>query len=114
GRTASSELGSLPVTESDAWGATRNPWALDRTPGGSSGGAAVAVASGMIPAAHGSGGGGSLRIPASCCGLVGLKPSQGRITMAPDRSETAVGVHHVLTRSVRDSAALLDATYGPG
>lgn len=114
GRTASSEFGSLPVTETDAWGATRNPWSLDRTPGGSSGGAAAAVASGMVPIAHGSDGGGSIRIPASCCGLFGLKPSQGRITMAPDRSETMVAVDHVLSRSVRDSARMLDATCGPG
>lgn len=114
GRTASSEYGSLPVTETDAWGATLNPWALDRTPGGSSGGAATAVASGMVPVAHGSDGGGSIRIPASCCGHVGLKPSQGRITMAPDRSETIFAVDHVLSRSVRDSAALLDATHGIG
>lgn len=114
GRTTSSELGSLPVTESDAFGATRNPWAPDRTPGGSSGGAAAAVAAGLVPMAHGSDGGGSIRIPASCCGLFGLKPSQGRITMGPDRTETAVGVDHVLTRSVRDSAAMLDATAGPG
>jgi amidase len=114
GRTTSSEHGSLPVTETDTWGATRNPWALDRTPGGSSGGAAAAVASGMVPVAHGSDGGGSIRLPATCCGLVGLKPSQGRITMAPDKSETIVAVDHVLSRSVRDSAALLDATHGTG
>lgn len=114
GRTASAEWGSMPVTETDAWGATRNPWDLDRTPGGSSGGAAAAVALGMVPVAHGSDGGGSIRIPASCCGLFGLKPSQGRITLGPDASETAVGVDHVLTRTVRDSARMLDATHGPG
>ena len=114
GRTASSELGTMPVTETDAYGATRNPWDLDRTPGGSSGGAAAAVARGLVPIAHGSDGGGSIRIPAACCGLFGLKPSQGRITMEPDRSEAAPGVDHVLTRSVRDSAVALDATHGPG
>jgi amidase len=114
GRTASPEFGSLPVTESVPFGATRNPWALDRTPGGSSGGAAAAVASGMVPVAHASDGGGSIRIPASCCGLFGLKPTQGRITMAPNGAETAVAVNHVVARSVRDSALMLDATHGPG
>lgn len=114
GRSASAEFGSLPVTETDAFGATRNPWDLDRTPGGSSGGSGAAVAAGLVPIAHGSDGGGSIRIPASCCGLVGLKPSQGRITMAPDRAETIFAVDHVLTRSVRDTAAMLDATAGPG
>lgn len=114
GRTNSPELGAVPVTEPEAWGPTRNPWDTSRTPGGSSGGAAAAVASGMVPVAHASDGGGSIRIPASCCGLVGLKVSQGRITMGPARDESNLGVEHVVTRSVRDSAAVLDATHGPG
>ena len=114
GRTNSPELGSVPTTEPVAWGATRNPWDTTRTPGGSSGGAAAAVASGMVPFAHASDGGGSIRIPASCCGLVGLKPSQGRITMGPIRDESGLAVEHCVSRTVRDSAALLDATRGPG
>lgn len=114
GRTNSPELGSVPTTEPVAWGATRNPWDTTRTPGGSSGGAAAAVASGMVPFAHASDGGGSIRIPSSCCGLVGLKPSQGRITLGPLRDESGLGVEHCVSRTVRDSAALLDATRGPG
>ncbi len=114
GRTNSPELGSVPTTEPVAWGATRNPWDTSRTPGGSSGGAAAAVASGMVPFAHASDGGGSIRIPASCCGLVGLKPSQGRITLGPARDESGLSVEHCVSRTVRDSAALLDATRGPG
>ena len=114
GRTNSPEMGSLPTTQPLAWGATRNPWALDRTPGGSSGGAAAAVAAGMVPFANASDGGGSIRIPASCCGLVGLKPSQGRITVGPVRAETGLGVELCVSRTVRDTAALLDAVRGPG
>jgi amidase len=114
GRTNSPELGSVPTTEPVAWGPTRNPWDLTRTPGGSSGGAAAAVAAGMVPLAHASDGGGSIRIPAACCGLVGLKPSQGRITLGPIRAETGLSVEHCVSRTVRDSAALLDATCGPG
>ena len=114
GRTNSPELGSVPTTEPVAWGPTRNPWDTTRTPGGSSGGAAAAVASGMVPFAHASDGGGSIRIPASCCGLVGLKPSQGRITLGPIRDESGLSVQHCVSRTVRDSAALLDATCGPG
>lgn len=114
GRTNSPELGSLPTTQPLAWGPTRNPWAPDRTPGGSSGGAAVAVATGMVPFAHASDGGGSIRIPASCCGIVGLKPSQGRITLGPRRAEAGLGVELCVSRSVRDTAGLLDAVQGPG
>lgn len=114
GRTNSSEMGSLPTTQPLAWGPTRNPWALDRTPGGSSGGAAAAVAAGMVPFANASDGGGSIRIPASCCGLVGLKPSQGRISVGPARAETGLGVELCVSRTVRDTARLLDAVGGPG
>ena len=114
GRTNTPELGILPTTEPMAFGPTHNPWDLERSPGGSSGGSAAAVAAGLVPAAHASDGGGSIRIPASCCGLVGLKVSQGRTTLGPLRDESGLGVEHVVTRSVRDAAALLDATCGPG
>jgi amidase len=114
GRSNSPEFGSIPVTEPEAWGPTRNPWDLSRTPGGSSGGSASAVAAGIVPIAHASDGGGSIRIPAACCGLVGLKVSQGRISMGPSRDESNLGVEHCVSRSVRDSARLLDATHGPG
>ncbi len=114
GRTNSSEMGSLPTTQPVAWGPTRNPWAPQCTPGGSSGGAAAAVAAGMVPFANASDGGGSIRIPASCCGLVGLKPSQGRITVGPARAEVGLGVELCVSRTVRDTAALLDAVCGPG
>ncbi|MBM3729474.1 MAG: amidase [Actinobacteria bacterium] len=114
GRTTSPEWGSVPVTEPEAWGISRNPWNLDRTCGGSSGGSAAAVATGMVPIAHASDGGGSVRIPASCCGLVGLKVSQGRITVGPTRLETNLGVELCVSRSVRDTAAILDAVHGPG
>ena len=104
GRTNSPEFGSLPTTEPIAWGATRNPWNLEHSPGGSSGGSAAAVAAGMVPFAHASDGGGSIRIPASCCGLVGLKPSQGRITLGPFRDESNLGVELCVSRTVRDTA----------
>lgn len=114
GRTTSPEWGSVPVTEPEAWGISRNPWNTDHTCGGSSGGAAAAVAAGMVPVAHASDGGGSIRVPASCCGLVGLKVSQGRITVGPTRLETNLGVELCVSRSVRDTAAMLDAVHGPG
>lgn len=114
GRTNSPELGSLPVTEPVAYGPTRNPWNTDHVPGGSSGGSAAAVAAGMVPIAHASDGGGSIRIPASCCGLIGLKTSQGRITLGPLQTESGLSVQFCVSRSVRDSARLLDAVHGPG
>ena len=114
GRTNSPELGLVPTTEPEAWGATHNPWDVTRSPGGSSGGSAAAVAAGIVPAAHGSDGGGSIRIPASACGLVGLKPTRGRVSLGPGRGEltTFLSVQFVVTRSVRDSAALLDVCAG--
>jgi amidase len=114
GRTNSPEFGSLPTTEPEAWGPTRNPWNTDHSPGGSSGGSAAAVAAGLVPIAHASDGGGSIRIPASCCGLVGLKPSQGRITLGPFRDESNLGVELCVSRSLRDTVAFLDAVRGPG
>jgi amidase len=114
GRTSSPEFGSLPTTEPTAWGRTRNPWNTEHSPGGSSGGSAAAVAAGLVPIAHASDGGGSIRIPASCCGLVGLKPSQGRITLGPFRDESNLGVELCVSRSLRDTAAMLDAVHGPG
>lgn len=115
GKTNVPELGPLPTTEPAAFGPTRNPWDLERSPGGSSGGSAAAVAAGLVPAAHANDGGGSIRIPASACGLVGLKPSRGRTSLGPDKGEDWAGaiVEHVVTRSVRDSAAILDAVAGP-
>ncbi|MEY2423711.1 MAG: amidase [Acidimicrobiaceae bacterium] len=113
GRTNTPELGLVPTTEPESHGATRNPWDTGHTPGGSSGGSAAAVAAGMVSIAHASDGGGSIRIPASMCGLVGLKVSRGRITMGPDRDESQLGVAHVVARSVRDVAGALDVTQGP-
>src|SRR5215211_4788246 len=113
GRTNTPEFGLLPTTEPEAHGATHNPWDPSRSSGGSSGGAAAAVAAGMVPAAHASDGGGSIRIPASACGLVGLKLSRGRTSLAPAGDESGLSVQHAVTRSVRDTAAILDVTAGP-
>ena len=117
GKTNTSEFGTIAQTESELNGVCRNPWDVERTPGGSSGGAAAAVAAGLAPAAHGSDGGGSIRIPASCCGLFGLKPSRGRVSPAPYGSGSlGLGTSGPITRTVRDAAALLDvmAGYEPG
>jgi amidase len=116
GSTTLPEYGILPVSEARLFGPTRNPWDLDRTPGGSSGGAAAALASGMVPVAHGNDGGGSIRIPAACCGLVGLKPTRGRVSPAPELGDSSLGIDGVLTRTVAETAAILDvlAGYEPG
>jgi len=115
GKTNTPEFGQTATTEPHAFGATHNPWDLSRTPGGSSGGSAAAVAARIVPVAHSSDGGGSIRIPASCCGLVGLKPTRGRNPMGPESGDVLGGLisEHVVSRTVRDSAALLDATAGP-
>jgi len=114
GKTATPEFGLTATSEALAYGPTKNPWDLGRSPGGSSGGSAAAVASGMVPAAHANDGGGSIRIPASACGIVGLKTSRGRISLGPLAGEGWNGLagEHVVSRTVRDSAALLDATEG--
>jgi amidase len=113
GTTTLPELGIVPVSESQLFGPTRNPWDTDRTPGGSSGGSAAAVASGMVPIAHANDGGGSTRIPAACCGLVGLKAQRGRVSGAPDEGDSFLVVDGVLTRTVAESAAVLDVLAGP-
>ena len=115
GKTNLPEFGLLPTTEPQVFGPARNPWDTTRTTGGSSGGAAAAVASGMTPMAHANDGGGSIRIPASCCGVFGLKPTRARNPLGPDFGDIFSGLvaEHAITRSVRDSAALLDATAGP-
>jgi amidase len=114
GKTSTPEFGLLAYTEPELFGPTRNPWNTNHTPGGSSGGTAAAVASGMVPLGSGGDGGGSIRIPASCCALFGLKPTRGRNPIGPVNGEGWQGavVEHVLTRSVRDSAAVLDFVNG--
>ena len=114
GKTNTPELGLLPTTEPEAYGPTRNPWNPDHSPGGSSGGSASAVASGMVPAGHASDGGGSIRIPASACGLVGLKCTRGRFSMGPHAGEAlgGISIEGAVTRSVRDTAAILDCSHG--
>jgi amidase len=115
GRSASPEFGLNPNTEPRLYGPCRNPWNLEYSAGGSSGGSAAAVSAGILPAAHATDGGGSIRIPAAQCGLFGLKPSRGRVSMAPDAGEGWGGLSaaHVVSRSVRDSALMLDCTTGP-
>ena len=115
GKTSTPELGILSTTEPRAFGATRNPWDPSRSTGGSSGGSGAAVAAGMVAAAHASDGGGSIRIPASACGLVGLKPSRGRVSLAPQFGDIMGGLvaELAVTRSVRDAAAILEAVHGP-
>ncbi|HEX3510493.1 MAG TPA: amidase [Solirubrobacteraceae bacterium] len=114
GRTNTPELGILPTTEPLAYGPSHNPWDTGRSPGGSSGGSAAAVAAGIVPLAHANDGGGSIRIPASHCGLVGLKPSRGRVSLGPDFGDVFSGltIEHVVCRSVRDCAGVLDAISG--
>jgi Asp-tRNA(Asn)/Glu-tRNA(Gln) amidotransferase A subunit family amidase len=114
GKTNTPEFGLMPITESTLLGPCRNPWDLSRTPGGSSGGAAAAVAAGILPAAHASDGGGSIRMPASACGLFGMKPSRGRVSFAPlGEGWAGASIQHAVTRSVRDSALLLDVACQP-
>jgi amidase len=115
GKTNAPEMGLMPYTEPELFGPTSNPWDLTRTAGGSSGGSAAAVAAGIVPLAHGNDGGGSIRIPAACCGIFGLKPTRGRTPSGPHDAEgwQGLSINHVLSRSVRDSAAMLDATTGP-
>jgi amidase len=113
GTTTLPEWGILPTCEARRPGPSRNPWDTERTTGGSSGGSAAAVAAGMVPIAHGNDGGGSTRIPAACCGLVGLKPQRGRISLAPEAGDNFLACDGVLTRTVAETAALLDILAGP-
>ena len=112
GKTNMPEFGILPVSEPRRFGPARNPWDTSRTPGGSSGGAAAAVAAGMVPIAHGSDGGGSIRIPAACCGLVGLKPTRGRVSRGPEQGDDFLVQDGVLSRSIAETAELLDVLAG--
>jgi amidase len=112
GTTTMPEYGILPTCEAEIFGPTHNPWDLERTPGGSSGGSAAAVASGMLPIAHGNDGGGSIRIPAACCGLVGLKPQRGRVSSSPELGDSLLVADGVLSRTVSDTAAILDVLAG--
>jgi amidase len=114
GKTNAPELGTVPVTESTLHGPCRNPWDPDRTPGGSSGGAAAALAAGLCPISHASDGGGSIRIPASCCGVFGLKPARGRVSSGPDRGDSLAGLatDGPIARTVEDAAAMLDVIAG--
>jgi amidase len=114
GKTNTPEIGLAATTESVKLGPCKNPWNLERTTGGSSGGAAASVAAGILPAAHATDGGGSIRIPASCCGLVGLKPTRGRTPAGPDVGEGwgSMATNNVVSRSIRDTAILLDVTHG--
>jgi len=115
GKTNTPEFGILPTTEPVAFGPTHNPWDVGRSPGGSSGGSAAAVAAGIVPIAHANDGGGSIRIPASACGLVGLKPSRARVSQAPYVGDSMSGLvsEFVVSRSVRDAARMLDLVHGP-
>lgn len=115
GKSNTPEFALMPTTEPRQFGATRNPWNTELTTGGSSGGSTAAVAAGMVAVAHANDGGGSIRVPSSCCGVVGLKPTRGRNSLGPDVGDAANGLlcDHVVTRSVRDSAAILDVTAGP-
>jgi amidase len=115
GKTNTPELGILPTTEPEAYGPSRNPWDVSRSTGGSSGGSAAAVAAGMVSVGHANDGGGSIRIPASACGLAGLKPSRGRVSLAPDFGDalSGLGAELVVCRSVRDAAAVLEWVSDP-
>ena len=115
GKTNVPELGTMPTTEPQLYGPARNPWDTNHSTGGSSGGSAAAVAAGIVPLAHANDGGGSIRIPASCCGLVGMKPTRARNPLGPLLGDSlgGLGCEHVVTRTVRDSAAVLDCTAGP-
>src|SRR3954447_16926588 len=113
GKTNAPEFGILNVTEPRRYGPTRNPWDLDRTPGGSSGGSASATAAARVPIAHANDGGGSIRIPAACCGLVGLKPSRGRVSSAPVLGDSFLAIDGVVSHTVEDTARSLDVLAGP-